>query len=188
MYRVTHRDLHKIPAHGAAVLVCNHVSYVDALILAGACRRPICFVMFKPIYDLPVLNFIFRTARAIPIVSRSADSEAFERAFDEIGAALAAGELVCIFPEGRLTTDGELGEFKRGVERIVERRPVPVVPLALRGLWGSFFSHRGGQALRKRPQRFWSRVQVVAGDPVPAEEANANALFERVSNLRGAVA
>ncbi len=187
MYRVTHRDLHKIPDEGAAVLVCNHVSYVDALILAGACRRPIRFVMFKPIYDLPVLNFIFRTAKAIPITSRNSDPESYERAFDQIDAALEAGELICIFPEGQLTTTGELGEFKRGVERIVERRPVPVVPLALRGLWGSFFSHSGGTALRKWPRRFWSRIEVVAGDGVPAMEVSVGLLFERVSALRGAL-
>lgn len=188
MYRVAHHDLHNIPSKGAALLVCNHVSYVDALILAGACRRPIRFVVYKPIYDLPVFNFIFRTAGAIPITGQGQDPAAFARAFDNIDAALADGNLVCIFPEGQLTPDGKIGEFKRGLERVVARRPVPVVPLALRGLWGSFFSHRGGSALRKWPRRFWSHVEVVAGNAVPADKASAALLFERVSALRGSEA
>ncbi|MCY3793116.1 MAG: MFS transporter, partial [Gammaproteobacteria bacterium] len=108
MYRVAHEGLERVPERGAAVLVCNHVSYVDALLLAGAVRRPIRFVMFKPIYDLPVLNFIFRTGRAIPITGRSADEDAFETAFREIREALTAGDLLCVFPEGQLTSDGEI--------------------------------------------------------------------------------
>ncbi len=151
MYRVHHDGLQKIPDTGAFVMVCNHVSYMDALIIAGACRRPIRFVMFKPIYDLPVLNFIFRTARTIPIHSQKKDPEAYQKAFDRISEELREGEIVAIFPEGKLTTDGEIDEFKKGIEKIIERDPVPVIPSALCGLWGSFFSHRGGAALAKLP-------------------------------------
>ncbi|MCG8671086.1 MAG: MFS transporter [Pseudomonadales bacterium] len=185
MYRVKHTNLSKIPEQGAAVLVCNHVSYMDALIIAGACRRPIRFVMFKPIYDLPVLNFIFRTGKTIPIHSKSKDPETYTAAFERISQELKDDEVVCIFPEGKLTTDGEIDEFKNGIEKIIAKDPVPVVPMALKGLWGSFFSHKDGGALTTRPRRFWSRVELVASDPIQPEEASAATLQEKVSALRG---
>ena len=188
MYRVTHKDLQKIPEEGPAVLVCNHVSYMDALIIGGACRRPIRFVMFKPIYDFPVLNFIFRTGKTIPIHSKSKDPVTYENAFAQISKELQDGELVCIFPEGKLTTDGEIDEFKAGIEKIIARDPVPVVPMALKGLWGSFFSHRGGTALTKRPRRFWSRVELVASDPIAPDAVSASMLRDKVRHLRGAEA
>jgi 1-acyl-sn-glycerol-3-phosphate acyltransferase len=185
MYRVKHENLAEIPEQGAAVIVCNHVSYMDALLLAGACRRPIRFVMYKPIYDLPVLNFVFRTGKAIPLISPREDAAAYEEAMDEIDAALAAGDLICLFPEGKLTRDGAIDEFKPGIERILERRPVPVVPMALQGLWGSFFSHSNGHALTKWPRRFWSRVAVVAGSTVEGEDTTAQNLRMLVAKLRG---
>lgn len=184
MYRVAHEGLERVPERGAAVLVCNHVSYVDALLLAGAVRRPIRFVMFKPIYDLPVLNFIFRTGRAIPITGRSADQDTVEAAFRQIREALAAGDLLCIFPEGQLTSDGEIDAFRPGIERILRETPAPVIPMALRGLWGSFFSRKAGAF--RNPSRFWSRVQVVAGEALQPEGVTAGVLQEKVALLRGA--
>jgi 1-acyl-sn-glycerol-3-phosphate acyltransferase len=185
MYRVRHVNLERIPDEGPCVLVCNHVSYMDALILGGACRRPIRFVMFEGIFRIPVLNFIFRTGKAIPITSRKENPEVCDRAFDAISRALAEGEVVCIFPEGKLTRDGEIDVFKSGIETIVKRNPVPVIPLALRGLWGSFFSHRGGTALTRLPGRFWSRVEIRAGEPVPPGEVSAEDVRRRVQALRG---
>ncbi|MEG0966461.1 MAG: MFS transporter [Pseudomonas sp.] len=182
MYRVEHRDLQQIPEEGAALLVCNHVSFVDALLIGGAVRRPIRFVMYYKIYRLPVLNFIFRTAGAIPIAGRSEEPDTYERAFKQIAAYLAAGELVCIFPEGKLTTDGEIDEFKGGLSRIIEQTPVPVVPLALQGLWGSFFSRDPAKGFF---HRLWSRVTLVAGAAIPVEAAEPALLRERVSQLRG---
>ncbi|WP_138738190.1 MFS transporter [Pseudomonas sp. FSL W7-0098] len=184
MYRVQHKHLELIPDEGAALLVCNHVSYVDALLIGGAVRRPIRFVMYYKIYDLPVLNFIFRTAGTIPIAGRGEDEAIHDQAFDRIARYLADGELVCIFPEGKLTTDGQIDEFKAGVMRILERTPVPVIPMALQGLWGSFFSrdpHKGFF------HRLWSRVTLVAGTPIAAGEATQKLLRERVMALRGAV-
>ena len=184
MYRVQHKHLELIPDEGAALLVCNHVSYVDALLIGGAVRRPIRFVMYYKIYDLPVLNFIFRTAGTIPIAGRGEDEAIHDQAFDRIARYLADGELVCIFPEGKLTTDGQIDEFKAGVMRILERTPVPVIPMALQGLWGSFFSrdpHKGFF------HRLWSRVTLVAGAPIAADEATQELLRERVMALRGAV-
>ena len=186
MYRVTHRSLDNIPDEGAAVIVCNHITFVDALLLAGAVRRPIRFIMFKPIFDIPVLNFVFRTGRAIPIVGRREDERAYEAAFAEIRAGLAAGDLLCIFPEGELTRDGEIAGFRPGIERILAESQVPVVPMALKGLWGSFFSHAGG--VFRNPSRFWSRVEIVAGQPVDGEQVTAQDLREFVADLRGSAA
>ncbi|NWB47544.1 MFS transporter [Pseudomonas gingeri] len=184
MYRVEHRNLELIPDEGAALLVCNHVSFVDALLIGGAVRRPIRFVMYYKIYRLPVLNFIFRTAGAIPIAGRSEDLEIYERAFRKIAEYLKEGELVCIFPEGKLTTDGEINEFKGGMTRVLEETPVPVIPLALQGLWGSFFSRDPSKGLFRR---LWSRVTLVAGTPVGAEVAVPEQLREQVLQLRGMV-
>jgi 1-acyl-sn-glycerol-3-phosphate acyltransferase len=182
MYRVKHRDLEQIPDEGAALLVCNHVSFVDALLIGGAVRRPIRFVMYYKIYRLPVLNFIFRTAGTIPIAGRSEDPAIYDKAFKKIAEYLKQGELVCIFPEGKLTTDGEIDDFKGGVTRILEETPVPVIPLALQGLWGSFFSRDPRKGLFRR---LWSRVTIVAGPAVPVEAAAPGVLRERVSELRG---
>ena len=185
MYRVRHVGLETIPDKGAAVLVCNHVSYMDACLLAGAVRRPVRFVMHENIYRIPVLNFIFRTGRTIPIVAKKDDPEVYDAAFQAIRDGLAAGDLLCIFPEGKLTTDGEVDQFRPGIERIAQETPVPVVPMALRGLWGSFFSHEGKGAFKGCRGRFWSRVDIVAGEPVTPAAVEANNLRERVQALRG---
>lgn len=182
-YRVRHEGLGAIPERGAAVLACNHVSYVDALLLAGAVRRPIRFVIYKPIFDIPVLRFVFRASGAIPIAAEQEDAAAFEAAFVAIRRALADGDLLGIFPEGRLTEDGRLGIFRKGIERILAETPVPVVPMALRGLWGSFFSRHGRGAFRRLPGRFWSRVTIVAGEPVPPALATSALLRSRVAAL-----
>ncbi|WP_153784980.1 MFS transporter [Pseudomonas sp. EMN2] len=184
MYRVQHRELERIPDEGAALLVCNHVSFVDALLIGGAIRRPIRFVMYYKIYNLPVLNFIFRTAGTIPIAGRGEDEAIYERAFARIKQYLAEGELVCIFPEGKLSADGEIDVFKGGVSRILSETPVPVIPLALQGLWGSFFSRDPNKGFFKR---LWSRVTIVAGAAIPVEAAQPEALREQVSLLRGDV-
>jgi 1-acyl-sn-glycerol-3-phosphate acyltransferase len=182
MYRVEHKGLEAIPDEGAAVLVCNHVSFVDALLIGGAVRRPVRFVMYYKIYNLPVLNFIFRTAGTVPIAGRNEDLLIYDAAFKKIAEYLRNGEVVCIFPEGKLTGDGELNEFKNGIERIIAENPVPVIPMALQGLWGSFFSRAPGKGLFKR---IWSRITLVAGTPVAPELAKCEALQARVAELRG---
>jgi 1-acyl-sn-glycerol-3-phosphate acyltransferase len=185
LYRIKHKNLHLIPQEGPAVIVCNHVSYVDALIITSLCRRPARFVTAKAIFDIPVLNFIFRTGKAIPIISKSKDPEAYEAAFETIASELDDGNIVCIFPEGQLTLDGEIGEFKSGIEKILKRNPVPVVPSALRGLWGSFFSHKGKPALMKLPKRFFSKIEYHVGSVISPENATAENLHNVVSALRG---
>ncbi|MGE6791143.1 MFS transporter [Pseudomonas guineae] len=182
MYRVEHKGLEAIPDEGAAVLVCNHVSFVDALLVGGAVRRPVRFVMYYKIYNLPVLNFIFRTAGTVPIAGRNEDLLIYDAAFKKIAEYLRNGEVVCIFPEGKLTTDGELNEFKNGIERIIETNPVPVIPMALQGLWGSFFSRDPHKGLFKR---LWSRITLVAGTPLAAESVKRELLQAQVAALRG---
>jgi len=186
MYRIQVRGLENVPEKGPVLIVCNHVSFMDALVIGGSVRRPVRFVMDHNIFKVPVLGFIFRTARAIPIAPAREDPDALQKAFDRIDAELADGEVVCIFPEGKLTRDGEMQEFKRGVEKILERRPVPVVPMALRGLWGSFFSRRDGKsAMSQMPSRFWSRIELVATAPVHGDGASATGLQRIVAGLRG---
>jgi 1-acyl-sn-glycerol-3-phosphate acyltransferase len=186
LYRIRAGGLEHVPDEGPALLACNHVSYMDALIIGGVVRRPVRFVMYYRIFDIPLLRFIFRTAKAIPIAGRSEDAVLLERAFDAIDEALAAGELVCIFPEGALTRDGTIAPFRGGVERILARRPVPVVPLALRGLWGSVFSRRDSALGRARlPRRFRARIELLAGTPLAPEQASAAAIGTRVRDLRG---
>lgn len=183
MYRVTHKGLENIPEEGPVVLVANHVSFVDALLMAGACRRPLRFVMDKPIYESKGLNWFFKLAKTIPITSERRDPEAYQAALDQISDALANDEAVCIFPEGRLTRTGEVDTFRRGIELIIERNPAPVVPMALDGLWGSFFSHGGGNAMAKRPSRFWSKVSITATKAVPAEQVSAADLEAKVKAM-----
>ena len=185
MYRVTVTGREKIPKEGAVIIVCNHVSYVDALIIMGASTRPIRFVMDKSISEIPLLKYLFRHAGVIPICSPKQSEETYNRAFEAIHEALANDELVCIFPEGRLTPDGELGDFRPGIDKILARDPVPVIPMALHGLWGSYFSHKGGHALAKMPKRFWSRVSVDLTDAVDGKLANKESLRVQVASLLG---
>lgn len=190
MYRIEVRGVREhIPESGPVLVVCNHVGYMDALLLGGAIARPVKFVMHEGFYRLPLLNWICRAAGAIPIASGKEDPALMEAAFERIDRALAEGEVVGFFPEGRLTSDGTIGVFRPGVERILATRPVPVVPMALTNLWGSMFSRRDSRLGRMRlPRRFRARIGIVAGPPLAAEEATAALLEARVRALRGDLA
>lgn len=183
LYRVRHKNLSKLPEHGGALIVCNHVSYMDALLLSGACPRLIRFVMEEDYANLPVLRRFLKRAGVIPISANSRTS--IRRAFAEVEQALQDGHLVCIFPEGRLTADGNMNEFMRGIDIILRRSPVPVIPMAIKGLWGSFFSRYHGRACKGLPRRFWSHVEIEAGDAVMAGEATTELMHEKVATLRG---
>jgi len=185
-YRVRAEGLDNIPEEGPCILVCNHVSYVDPVVIAACVRRPIRFVMDHRIFQIPVLSFIFRTMRTIPIAPAKEDATLKERAFAEAAQALSAGEIVGIFPEGKLTETGELNPFRPGVQQMVATTPVPVIPMALRGLWGSFFSRsHGGKAMR-RLRGVFSRIALVIAPPVPAADVAPDQLQARVLALRGA--
>lgn len=186
MYRVEVHGIEKhVPDEGPALLVCNHVSYMDALLLSSAVSRPIRFVMYYKIFNTPGARWAFKAANVIPIAGRSEDPELMERAFAAVDQALAEGELVCIFPEGRLTPDGEIGSFKPGMERILAARPVPVVPMAIRGMWASIFSRSGVINTLRLPSRIRAHVTIMAEAPVDGAGAKAVDLEEKVKSLRG---
>ncbi len=185
VYRVDKQGLEQVPEQGACVIVCNHVSFVDPIVIAACVRRPVRFVMDHRIFAIPLLNFIFRTMRAIPIAPAKEDPVLKDRAFEEAASALKAGEIVCIFPEGKITDTGELNPFRPGLQRILEQAPVPVVPMALRGLWGSFFSRSyQGKAMR-RVRGLFSKIALVAGPALAPDRATPEALQAMVLALRG---
>ena len=185
VYRVRQEGLDNIPDEGPCIVVCNHVSYMDAVVISACVKRPIRFVMDHRVFRAPILSFIFRAMRTIPIASERENASLKARAFDEAAAALEAGEIVGIFPEGRLTHTGELNAFRPGVLQILERTPVPVVPMALRGLWGSFFSRSHKRRAMRRIRGIFSDIALVADAPVPADQVSTDLLFGRVQALRG---
>ncbi len=185
VYRVTEEGLHHVPEEGPCIVVCNHVSYVDAIVIAASVRRPMRFIMDHRIFQVPVLNWLFRTLRAIPVASAKEDPALKESAFKAAADALRNGEIVAIFPEGRLTEDGEMGPFRAGIERMLADTPVPVVPMALQGLWGSFFSRSYRGRAMQRLRGIFSRIAIVVGPPVPPAEATPDALHARVLAMRG---
>lgn len=185
-YRVRITNGEAIPAHGAGVIVCNHVSYVDAIAIMAASPRPVRFVMDHQIFKFPLLSWVFRNARAIPIAPVKENPWLTEKAFVDIAQALHEGELVCIFPEGKLTRDGELNPFRGGVLKIIERTPVPVLPMALRGLWGSLLSRDPSNPFARTFKRgLFSRLELVVGEPIPPGEVTPELLQEKVKALRG---
>ena len=171
IYHIRKNGLDNIPDEGAALLVCNHVSYVDALIIAGCVRRPIRFVIYHKIYNMPVLNFVFRTAGAISIAGKHEDPDLMEKAFVEIEQALKDGDLVCVFPEGKLTRNGKMNKFRPGVERTLEAMPVPVIPMALNGLWGSVFSRHPSNIILRILKGIRSSVELTIAPSLQAESA-----------------
>jgi len=185
VYRIRPTGLENIPDKGPAVVVCNHVSFMDPIILGGSVARPMRFVMYYKIFKMPFLSFIFRNAKAIPIASKSEDEQLMNAAFEKVDAELAAGNIVCIFPEGGLTMDGEVQRFRPGIEKIIARRAVPVIPVALGRLWGSWFSRRQQGGLRKIPGRLFARVAVIIGEPVAPADVTAERLELLVRTLRG---
>ncbi len=185
VYRVDKQGLDNIPEEGPCVLVCNHVSYVDAVVISACVRRPIRFVMDHRIFATPVLGFIFRTMRTIPIAPGKENAALKEQAFAEVRTALRNGEVVGLFPEGRLTQSGELNPFRPGIERIVAETPVPVVPLALQGLWGSYFSRFADGRAMRRLRGMFSRIALVAGSPIAPERVDNESLYATVLALRG---
>ncbi|UVA77678.1 MFS transporter [Pandoraea commovens] len=186
IYRIEVKGADQIPDEGPCVLVCNHVSFADAVVIGASIRRPVRFVMDHRIFKIPVLSWFFRTVGAIPIAPAHEDAAGLERAYAQIAKALDAGDVVCIFPEGKLTASGDLQVFRQGVQRIIERSPVPVVPMALRGLWGSFFSRHGGAAMTRPFKRgILNRLELVVGEPVAPAQATPESLRDKVLKLRG---
>ncbi len=185
IYRVRSSGTENIPDSGPAVVVCNHVSYMDPIILSACIRRPMRFVMYYKIFQLPLLRFLFQHAKAIPIASAREDERLMNEAFKQVDIELASGNIVCIFPEGGITHDGEIQRFRRGIETVIAKRPVPVVPVALQNLWGSWFSRSKEGLILKFPRRLFARVPVVIGEPVMPGDVTAASLEILVRTLRG---
>jgi 1-acyl-sn-glycerol-3-phosphate acyltransferase len=183
VYRIERQGWERVPTGGGAVLVSNHVSYVDAAIIGACCPRPVRFVMDHRIFANKTWGWLFTKMRAIPIAPAKEDAAVKERAFADVAAALAQGELVCIFPEGRLSPTGELQSFQRGIERIVGDTAVPVFPVALAGLWGSVFSRAPRSASSSWTQHVRRRVRAVCGVPVGAHAVSSAGLEQRVQAL-----
>lgn len=179
VYRVDHVGLDNIPDKGPVVMVSNHITYVDFMLLAGAVRRPLRFIMHRSFYELPIVRFVCQVGGAVPIATKDEDESVYEAAFEKIKEGLERNEIFCIFPEGRLTPTGEMMPFQRGIERILRESPVPVVPVALSGLWGSYFSKASNA--RKLPKR----VRVSVGEPISPDVATAVGLEDKVLALRG---
>ncbi len=182
IYKLRVQGLENIPQEGPALLISNHISYMDPPILGGAVPRPLVFVMYHRIYKNPILGWMFRSARAIPIAPSSEDPELMQRAFKRVDKALSQGEIVSIFPEGKLTPDGTIQPFRPGVDRILAKRPVPVIPVAIHGLWGSLFS-RQDKGLKKRPRKFLKDIHVIIGEPIAPETTNAKLLQQQVQTM-----
>jgi 1-acyl-sn-glycerol-3-phosphate acyltransferase len=185
LYRVRKRGIENVPAEGPALIVCNHVSFVDALALSAAVPRPMRFVMEAAIFRMPIVNIFARGMKAIPVCSAKEDPATMERAFQTVASELREGNLVCIFPEGKLTADGDMNVFRPGMTRILTETPVPVVPMALSGLWTSMFSRAAKAIWRRLPRRLFAKVIVSAAPPVPPERATPEAMRATVLALRG---
>jgi 1-acyl-sn-glycerol-3-phosphate acyltransferase len=182
VYRLRKVGLERIPDEGAALVVCNHVSYVDALVISAGCRRPIRWVMYHQICRIPLLSFVFRTARAIPIAPAHEDAAMLEQAYDAVARELADGQLVGIFPEGKLTSDGEMNEFRSGILKILERTPVPVIPMALSGLWRSLFTRN--RARLRHAAKLFPKIRLSVGEPFAPGQVTLDGLHAAVLALR----
>ena len=185
LYRIRPSGLENVPDQGPAIVVCNHVSYMDPILLAGSIRRPMRFVMYYRIFQIPLLRFFFEHMKAIPIAGAMEDEQLMNEAFDRVDEELVAGNIVCIFPEGGITRDGEVQRFRPGIEKIIARRPVPVIPVSLGRLWGSWFSRRKGGGLHTVPGRLFSKVPISIGEVVAPRDASAAKLELLVRTLRG---
>jgi 1-acyl-sn-glycerol-3-phosphate acyltransferase len=183
MYRLRVAGLEHVPESGPVLVASNHVTYVDGLILSAALARPVRFVAYYRFLRYPILGAVLRRARVIPIAGARENAAVLREALREIERALRGGEVVCIFPEGSLTRDGELSTFRRGIERIVARTPVPVVPLSLGGLWGSFFSRARARLFGFFPTRMWPQIAVMLGSAIPPHEVTADRVREHVAAL-----
>lgn len=184
IYRVQVKGLENIPQDGAVIVASNHVSFVDPLIIGGVIRRPVRFVMYYRIFQIPLLKFIFKFGKAIPIAGRNEDPKILESAYQRIHGVLDEGDVLGIFPEGEITSNGEISTFKKGVEKITSQRPVTVVPMALCNLWGSLFSRRD-PLYKRRPYKFRALIELRIGKAIPPEELTAERLERDVRQLRG---
>lgn len=185
IYRIDTKNIESIPENGAAIIISNHVSFLDALFIFGLCPRPVKFVMYYKIFNIPILKYLFNSVGAIPIASKKENEEVFNNAFEKISEYLNNNEIVVIFPEGAITHDGNLQEFKPGILKILEKTSVNVYPTAISGLWGSMFSRKDKSIFRYFPKAFFNHtVKYFVGEPIESKNVTLALLEESVSKLR----
>ncbi|MBF0122170.1 MAG: MFS transporter [Candidatus Omnitrophica bacterium] len=163
--RVVNSD--QVPEEGGALLIANHISYVDAVLILAALKRPVRYIMYRGIYDLPIINLFCRVLKVIPI-DRDEGPKAIARALLEARKAIENGELVCIFPEGVLTRTGNMLPFNKGFEHIMKGLNAPIIPLYLDNIWGSIYTFSHGKYFWKIPRLTLYPVSIVFGKPMPA--------------------
>ena len=185
IYRVEVKGYGNLPQEGPVIVACNHVSYADPLLIGGVIKRPVHFVMHHKIFHIPILHFIFKTAKAIPIATHEENPIVLERAFASIKKVLDDNAVLGIFPEGGITNNGDIHKFKKGIEKVVREQPVPVVPMALCHMWGSLFSRRDPLA-KRRPYKFRAHIELRIGQPIDPKDLTAERLEDAVRALRGA--
>jgi 1-acyl-sn-glycerol-3-phosphate acyltransferase len=188
VYRLKVKGDHNFPLEGPGVVICNHLSYADAIFLGVACPRPVRFIMDHRIFKTPGIGWFFKLAKAIPIAPQKEDPELYERAFAEARRVLDEGDLVGIFPEGAITRDGKLQPFRAGIMKILETHPVQVVPCALRNVWGSVFSrYKKGAGEPPAPRGgLLRKVELIVEPAMPAADVSPQTLQSRVeAMLRG---
>lgn len=183
LFRLRVHGLENIPKEGAVILACNHITYVDWLILAGTCKRPARFVMYHKYFYVPIVQNLMQQAKVIPICGAKEDPDILKTALDSISEALKEGEVVCIFPEGRLTPDGELCQFRQGIVRMIERDPVPVVPMAMSNMYGSAFSLAKGNKMMQLLRNAWRRVDLDIDPPISPQNFDLEAMKTRIQEL-----
>ncbi len=184
-YNIEYIDFDKIPKTGPIIIIANHVSYVDGLVMQVGCKRNIRFMIDQYIYNLPGVNYFMSFTKAIPILAKK---ESVEQALNEISKGLEAGDAVGIFPEGQLTYTGNLGRFKPGIEWIIERDPVPIYPIAIKGLWNSMFSRKYRKSkFRWIPKGFRGKIVVKCGDPIHPGDVRVNHLQRVILTLKESI-
>lgn len=177
-YRINFKNV-AIP-DGRVVVVSNHVSFLDAIMLVAHSRRKMRFVIYEPIYRNPILKPFFKAGGCIPIASGFENKEVLVNAYSSIAAALENGEAVVIYPEGKITRTGKLNQFKNGIEKIIKRTPSDVYPIAIKGLYGSHFSRSSS---KKWYGKIFAKVTFIGGDVVHPEDVTSSFLENVVRTL-----
>jgi 1-acyl-sn-glycerol-3-phosphate acyltransferase len=182
IYRLKVINHQNIPDEGGAILICNHVSFVDWIIISAAVKRPLRYVFYYKFMKIPFMSWFFKGGKGIPIAGKNEDPLILEQAWKKIEQELRAGELVCIFPEGYITRDGKLDGFRPGIEKMLELVQVPVIPMTTKGLWGSFFSRKyNGRALSKPSlifSRWFSKIELEIYEAWDPKDVTAKKLEE----------
>ena len=183
IYRLKYEGRSHVPMDASALVIANHISFIDWFIISAACQRPVRFVMHYSFFKIPIVQWVFKAGGVIPIAQESENPEIKKRAFELIDEGLKKGDLVCIFPEGAISRDGELDTFRPGVTKILESCPVPVVPIAISGLWGSYFSRFKGSALSGMPKPKRRKITVDIGSPMDPADVTTDSLKEKITQM-----